>query len=61
MPEVGMGERAGMRSHIFGRGTGREAQQEDPWALPRCQRQGRNGNHMWRQPAALLLLENNAG
>lgn len=41
-----MGERAGMRSRSFGRGTRRQAQQEDPWALPRCQRQDRNGNHV---------------
>lgn len=41
-----MGERAGMRSCSFGRGTRRQAQQEDPWALPRCQRQERNGNHV---------------
>lgn len=41
-----MGERAGMRSCSFGRGPGRQAQQEDPWALPRYQRQERNGNHV---------------
>lgn len=41
-----MGERGGMRSHRFGRGTRRQVQQEDPWVLPRCQRQERNGNHV---------------
>lgn len=46
MPEVGMGERAGMRSCSFGRETRRQAQQEDPWALPRCHRQERNGSHV---------------
>lgn len=47
-----MGERAGMRSRSFGRGTRRQAQQEDPWALPRCQRQDRNGNHVCCEPAS---------
>lgn len=46
MPEVGMGERAGMRSCSFGRETRGQAQQEDPWALPRCHRQERNGSHV---------------
>lgn len=46
MPEVRMGERAGMRSCSFGRETRRQAQQEDPWALPRCHRQERNGSHV---------------
>lgn len=41
-----MGEKAGMRSRSFGSGTRRQAQREDPWALPRCQRQERNGNHV---------------
>lgn len=41
-----MGERAGMRSRSFGRGTRRQEQQEDPWVLPRCQRQERNANHV---------------
>lgn len=41
-----MGERAGMRSCSFGRETGSQAQQEDPWALPRCHRQERNGSHV---------------
>lgn len=46
MPEVGMGEKAGMRSCSFGRETRGQAQQEDPWALPRCHRQERNRSHV---------------
>lgn len=41
-----MGERAGMRNCSFGRETRCQAQQEDPWALPRCHRQEKNGNHV---------------
>lgn len=46
MPEVGTGERAGMRSSSFGRGTKDKHSRKTPGLSPRCQRRERNVNHV---------------